>query len=146
MSSDTITENGERVVIFNDSSPPYRLVSVSYEDLSKASGGKYNPVYRRNINLIPGALPSEVKLTCSSPFGDGIRAYVGRVSPYSEKGYYIEGVELDKCGEWGNHPGTSYVPLDSRYNQIRLEIECDREPTSGLIYLLIEFRFMTNDY
>ena len=142
MSSDIITEQGERVVIFNDSSPPYRLISVSAKDMYV--GERANPVYRQDITLIPGSLPSEVRLTNAVPFGSGVRAYVGRVSPFREKGFYIDGVELDKGGIWGMPPETTYVPLDSRYNQIRLEIECDTPPKEGLLYLQIEFRFMTS--
>ena len=144
MSSDSITDNGERVVIYNDSSPSYRLIRVIRDDLLRASGGKANLIYRKEIQLVPGALPSEVKLACHLPFGEGVTAYVGRVSPYREKGFYIDGADLGKCGEWNNILGTSYVPLDNRYNQISLEIECNREPTGGVLYLQIEFRFMTN--
>ncbi len=143
MISDSITDNGERVVIFNDSSPSYRLIRVTRDDLLRDSGGKANLIYRKEIQLVPGALPSEVKLACHLPFGEGVKAYVGRVSPYREKGFYIDGADLGKCGEWNNILGTSYVPLDNRYNQIRLEIECNREPSGGVLYLQIEFRFLT---
>ena len=143
MSGDTITNQGERVVIFNDSSPPYRLIRISQEDIANVSEGRINPHYEYDFTLPLGVMPSEIRLVCSIPFGEGVKAYVGRVSPYKERGFYIDAAELVEAGEWRNPPETCFIPLDSRYNKIRLEVECKKTPEDGLLFLLVDFRYLT---
>ena len=142
MSGDTITNQGERVVIFNDSSPPYRLIRISQEDIANVSEGRINPHYEYDFTLPLGVLPSEIRLVCSIPFGEGVKAYVGRVSPYRERGFYIDAANLSETGEWRNPPETCFLPLDGRYNKIRFEVECRKTPKDGLVFLLVDFRYL----
>ena len=138
------TSYGERLVIINDSSPAYRLVSVSFEDLK--NDGKINPNYFKDIQLPSFSLPAEVRLICTEPFGKGVFVSVGRVSPFREPGFYVDRTELNELVEIRAKKESLFTPLDRKAGIIRLEIHCKKNPSSGILWCEVDFKFPTEEY
>ena len=135
--------SGERIVVINNQSPDYSLVSVRSEDISVA-GGKVNPRFVKDIELPEYALPSLVRVICVEPFGDMVFFSVGRVSKNIEDGFYITEKELKEVGLWDSDPGRLFAPLDTNYRKMRLELHSKKQPVMGSLWWQVEFRYPTS--
>lgn len=134
---------GEKVVVINNQSPAYSLVSVSSEDIMVADG-KVNPRFVKDIYLPEYALPSCVRVVCTRPFGDLVYFSVGRVSNSDESGFYIGKSGLGVVGIWDSEPDKLFAPLDTRFKSMRLEVFSKIQPDSGLLWWQVEFRYPTS--
>ena len=139
---DDVVHMGERVVIVNDYSPSYRLTRISYSDI-RTSNGKVKPRYISDVELPPHSLPSEIKVVCTDPFGEGAAFRVGRVSHLGEDSFYIPETGLHLSGEFRCSSENLFAPLDSKYKRMRLQMDFRQIPISGNLFWLVEFRYPT---
>ena len=140
----TMTETGERVVIINDTSPDYSLIRITNSDLRV--DGKINPYFSKDIPIPNYALPTQVRVICQEPFGEGVFISMGRVSPFREPGFFINETELESPKELNAKITSLLIPLDPKAGYLRLEMHCKQDPIGGLLWCETQFRFPTEIY
>lgn len=137
-----MTSEGERVVIINNQSPCYRLKQVSFTDLFSDERGVILR-YEQEVSFPEYALPSKCSVICSESFGENVFFTIDRVEANSERGFYISETELVESGVWDAKPSSLYLPLDAKYQRMRLNIYSRIKPEKGFLTWHVEFRYPT---